>query len=77
LRAQQGTDRTSASRQFLKVVLACEPERFLAISVDVIAVQQTFAALGHHRMKPELAVDQRQITKVVAVAESAHLFFII
>jgi hypothetical protein len=67
----------SLSHNAFEVVLAGEPEQCFAISVDVIAVQEAFAALRHHSMKPELAVDQRQIPEVFAVSESALLLFII
>jgi hypothetical protein len=46
-----------------EVLFACKPEQPFAISVDVIAIQETFTALGHHCVKPELAVDQRKIAE--------------
>lgn len=60
-----------------EIVLACQPEQFLAISVEVIAIEETFTLLGRDRMKPELAVYQRQIPKVFAILESASFLLIV
>ena len=41
------------------VLFARKPEHSVAVLVDVVAVKKTFAALGHDRVKSQLAVDQR------------------
>src|ERR1700741_2633141 len=38
---------------------------------------KTFDALRYHGMKPQLAVDERQIPEVFAVSESARFFLVI
>ena len=60
-----------------KVTLAGEPEQTFAISFDVVTVEETFACFGHNSAKPKLAVNQREIPNILAVAEPAHLFLII
>lgn len=60
-----------------KIVLTGEPEKPLPIFVDVVAVKETFASFRNDCMKPELAVDQRQIAKVFATAESLALLLIV
>jgi len=60
-----------------EIVLASQPEQSLAICVDVVAVQEPLALIGHNCMKPELAVDQGQILKVVSVPKSAAFLFTI
>ncbi len=62
-------DRTCSSPRCLRGRAGSKPEQPFAIMLDVVAVQETFAMLGHHSPKPELAVDQRQIPKVFAVTE--------
>src|SRR5579864_8667681 len=61
----------------LKIVLARQPEEASPIALDVIAVEESFASVGHNGPKAELAVDQREITYVLAVAEPAALLLII
>jgi hypothetical protein len=60
-----------------KIVFACEPEQPFAICVNVVAVQETLASLGNDSVGPELAVGQRQVPCVLAVAESVALHLII
>jgi len=60
-----------------EIVLASQPEQSLAICVDVVAVQEPLALIVHNCMKPELAVDQGQILKVVSVPKSAAFLFTI
>ena len=61
----------------LEVVIASQPEQSIAVSINVIAVKESFAALRYYSAKPELAVNQRQIPKVLTVSESAILLLII
>jgi hypothetical protein len=61
----------------LKIVFACQTEQTLAISVDVIAIEQPFALPRNHRMQAKFAVGQWQIPKVFAVAEPALLLLIV
>jgi hypothetical protein len=56
---------------------AGEPEQSFTISLDVVAVEKAFTSLRHHPAKPKFAVDERQITSVLAISESPHLLFII
>ena len=77
-RAPAGTDHICASltipsRSFSQA----SRNRSVAVRVDVIAVEQTFTALRHSRVKPELTVDQRQIPKVFAISESLVLLLIV
>jgi hypothetical protein len=60
-----------------KIVLADESEQTLAVLVYVIAIKKAFAMLRHHSMKPELPVNERQVPKVFAIAESPLLLFVI
>jgi hypothetical protein len=60
-----------------EIVLACEPEQHLTISFDVVAIQETFAGLRHGGIKPQLAINQWQITEVFTVSKSALLVLII
>ena len=59
------------------IVTASEPKQPFAISVNVVAVQEPFAAFGHHRPKAEFAVAERQVPCVFAVAKSAPLLLVI
>ena len=61
----------------LKIVFACQTEQTVAISVDVIAIEQPFALPRNHRMQPKFAVGQSHIPKVFAVAEPALLLLIV
>ena len=56
-----------------KIVLASEPEQPLAVLLDVVALKETLASFRNDCMKPELAVDQRQIAKVFVISESLVL----
>jgi hypothetical protein len=60
-----------------KIVLTGKMEQPFTILVNVIAVKKSFAALRHHGMMPELAVNERQVPKVFAIAESAVLLLVI
>jgi hypothetical protein len=60
-----------------EVVFAREPEQSFPISVNVVAVQQTFPAFGRYCVKPELAVDQRQVPEVFSVPKPVHLLLVI
>ena len=44
---------------------------------NMVAIEQPLASLGDYCTKPELAVDQRQVAHVLAVAESAPLLLVI
>jgi len=60
-----------------EIVFARQPEKRLAITLHVVAVEEPFRLFRHHPTKALLAVAQRQITSVLAVAEPTHLFLII
>ena len=50
-----------------QVMFADQTEQSLAISVNMIAVDQPFATLWHNRAQPHLAVDQCQVSQVLAI----------
>jgi len=52
-------------------------EEPLAMLFNMVAIEQPLASLGDYCTKPELAVDQRQVAHVLAVAESAPLLLVI
>jgi hypothetical protein len=61
----------------LKIVFACEPKEFLAILIDVVAIEQPLALPRNCRMQPKFAVGQRKIPKVFASTESPHLLLVV
>jgi len=60
-----------------EVVFARQSEETFTIAVNVVTVEQPFASLRNERVKPGLAVDQRQIAQVFAISESAVLLIIV
>ena len=60
-----------------EVVFAGQPKKPFAITVHVVAVKESFALFRHDPAKALLAVGQRQITSVLAVAEPTDLFLIV
>jgi hypothetical protein len=51
----------------LKIVLARQLERPLAVAVDMVAVKEAVASLRHDRPEPHLPLNQRQIPQVFAI----------
>jgi hypothetical protein len=47
---------------------ARQPEQTLAISIDMVGVQEAVATPGHGRPQPQLPLNQRQAPHVFAVA---------
>jgi hypothetical protein len=58
-------------------VLERQVEQAFPIAIDMVAVEESFTSLGHNAPKADLAVDQRQITYVLAVAEPAPLLLVV
>lgn len=74
---QQVRIRFPLSNDALKIVLARQLEEASPLALDVIAVEEPFASVGHNGPKPDLAVDQRRKPNVLAVAEPAPSLFVI
>jgi hypothetical protein len=51
-----------------KIMLASKPEQPFTIAVDVGAVQEPFALPGYDRPQPQLPLNQRQVSQVLAIA---------
>jgi hypothetical protein len=49
-------------------MLANKPEQPLTITLDMVAIKEPLPILRYNRPEPELAVDQRQISHVHAIA---------
>jgi hypothetical protein len=60
-----------------QVVFTGEPEQSFTLSLDVVAIEKAFTSLRHYPAKPKFAVNEGQITSVLAISESPHLLFII
>jgi hypothetical protein len=50
-----------------KIVFAGQPVQFLAFTLDMVAVQKTFAILGHHVAETEFAFRQRHMTQILSL----------